>query len=144
MSTTLISPETTPAEHTQETQKKSSTISTPYQLQKRVRVFAVDARAFVEKLPKALASSKDAAQLIRVSGDLGMHCIEAAEAPSKKAFIYNMKLCRKEIKEVLYWLQLFDGSLSGYTEKRRIALYNEAHDLRRIFSAIVKTATTKK
>ena len=119
---------------------KTHTISSPYQLQKRVMLFAVSARAFVEKLPKQLALSEDARHFIRASGELGMHAIDADEAPSKKAFIANMQFCKKGTKEVLYWLQLLDRSLTGFTERRRQELYKEAHELRRIFHAIVKTS----
>ena len=119
---------------------KKQTISSPYELQKRVMKFASDSRTFCEKLPKQLAMSEDARQLIRASGELGMHCLDAEEAPSKKAFTLNMKLCRKHVKESLYWLQLLDRNLAGFTERRRVELYNEAHDLRRIFTAICKTA----
>lgn len=123
------------------TAAKKPTITSAYQLQKRVMLFAVSIRAFTEKLPKHLAISNDVQQLVRSSGNLGMHAIAADEAASKKAFVVNMKICRKEVKEILYWLQLMDRSLSGYTERRRLALYSEAHELRRIFTAICKTAS---
>lgn len=115
-------------------------LAAPFALQKRAMLFAIGVRGFVEKLPKQLALSDDAAQLVRASGNVGMYSIEADEAPSKKAFTLHMSRCKKEIKEVLYWLQLLDRSLMGYTEKRRQELYKEAHELRRIFTAIVKTS----
>lgn len=120
---------------------KKSSITSSYQLQKRVMLFAVSIRAFTEKLPKQLMVSNDVQQLVRSSGNLGMHAIAADESPSKKAFVTNMKICRKEVKEILYWLQLMDRNLSGYTERRRLSLYKEAHELRRIFTAICKTAS---
>lgn len=120
--------------------KEVKQITSAYQLQKRVMLFAVSIRAFTEKLPKQLEVSEDAQQLIASSGKLGMHAIQASEAPSKKAFTTNMQFCRKEVKEALYWLQLIDRNLSGYTERRRQELYTEAHELRRIFTAICKTA----
>lgn len=131
---TMVSSDSTTASET----KKS--VATPFQLQKRVMLFAVSARAFVEKLPKQLALSEDARHLVRASGDLGMHALEASEAPSKKSFTTNMQFCRKDVKEILYWLQLLDRSLTGFTERRRQELYKEAHELRRIFTAIVKTS----
>ena len=115
-------------------------LTAPFALQKRVMLFAVGVRSFIEKLPKQLALSDDSRQLARASGSLGMHAIEADEAVSKKAFTMHMSMCKKDVKEVLYWLQLLDRSLMGFTERRRQELYKEAHELRRIFTAIVKTA----
>ena len=135
MTTSTILQETSPAKNTQ-----SKSISSPYELQKRVMTFAISARTFVEKLPKNLALTEDARGLVRASGNLGMHCIDADEAPSKKAFTTSMRLARKDIKEILYWLALLDRGLAGYAERRRTELMKDAHDLRRIFSAICKTA----
>lgn len=124
----------------EETTPKTSSLDAPFALQKRAMMFAIGVRSFVEKLPKQLANSDDAQELIKASGSLGMHSIEADEAPSKKAFTLHMSKCKKDVKEVLYWLQLLDRNLQGFTEKRRQELYSEGHELRRIFTAIVKTA----
>jgi len=43
---------------------------------------------------------------IRSAGLAGAHYIEADEALSKKDFIMRIKICRKELKESKYWLEL--------------------------------------
>ena len=42
-------------------------------------------------------------QVIRSSGSVGADYIEANEALSKKHFVLQIEICRKEAKESRYW-----------------------------------------
>jgi four helix bundle protein len=74
------------------------------------------------------------------AGSVGANYVEASEAFSKKDFILRAKICRKEAKESVYWLQLVEANTSS--EKDRLALVQEATELMRIFGSIVTRAGT--
>ncbi len=77
-----------------------------YDLEDRTFRFAKRVREFIKKLPRTISNIEDSKQLNRSSGSVGANYIEANEAISKKDFIHRIKICRKEIKESRYWLQL--------------------------------------
>ena len=81
-----------------------------FNLEKRTFAFAQSIRAFVKHIPKTIATIEDTKQLIRSSGSIGANYIEANEALSKKDFLMRIKICRKEAKESVYWLQLLEIS----------------------------------
>ena len=64
--------------------------------------------------------------------------LEADEALSKKDFANRIKICRKESKESMYWLELLGGNLSEDLEKERLLLLQEAKEFVLIFNAIVR------
>jgi four helix bundle protein len=106
-------------------------------LEDRTYLFAKDVRAFVRKLPRGVITIADGSQLVRSSGSVGANYLEAQEALSKKDFGFRVRICRKEAKESLYWLRLFDNvpADSLPVQKR---LTQEAGELVKIFSAIVE------
>lgn len=74
---------------------------------------------------------------MRASGSVGANYIEANESLSKKDFVYRIRISRKEAKECAYWIRLIietNESISG--EKEAKDLFNEAIELKKIFSAI--------
>jgi four helix bundle protein len=89
-------------------------------------------------LPKTLANVEDARQLIKSSGSVGANYIEANEALSKKDFIMRIKICRKEVKESRYWLQLFDTIGREEINRVREELINQATELMKIFGSILQ------
>lgn len=111
-----------------------------YDLEQRTRNFSVRTRHFVLKLPKNVANIEDGKQLIRSSGSMGANYIEANEALSKKDFLMRMKICRKEAKETIYWLDLL--VLENETlKKERDYLLKEATEIMKIFGAIVSKSS---
>jgi four helix bundle protein len=110
----------------------------PYNLGERTKKFAKRVRDYVKELPKTIASIEDAKQLVKASGSVGANYIEAEEALSKKDFLMRMKICRKEAKESIYWLELTEPKESYIKEKQ--ALTQEATELMRIFGAIITKA----
>jgi len=112
--------------------------SKKYDLKERTRKFSKDIRVLVNKLPKTISNIEDAKQLIRSSGSIGANYIEANEALSKKDFIHRIKISRKEAKESIYWLELVDTSDNKELEYERKRLVNEATELMKIFSSIMR------
>ena len=114
--------------------------SKPYDLEERTEELARRVRALLKELPKTMSNIEDGKQAIRASGSVGANYIEANEAPSKKDFRYRIKISRKEAKETRYWLRLLDVSKHGAAYAERSALCQEATELVRIFSAILRNS----
>ena len=108
-----------------------------YDLEERTFEFARKIRMFVKKLPKTITNIEDGKQLIRSSGSIGANYIEANEALSKKDFMMRTKICRKEAKESAYWLRLIIEINDVEYKNEGLALFNEAVELKKIFSSIV-------
>jgi len=109
-----------------------------YDLEDRTFEFAKNTRAFVKKLNKTIANIEDGKQVIRSTGSVGSNYIEANEALSKKDFLMRIKICRKEAKESRYWFRLIDTNGNKEQEDQRNILVNEASELTKIFSAIIR------
>jgi four helix bundle protein len=108
-----------------------------YDLEDRTLKFAKDVRMFIASIEKKVINFDDCKQLLRSSGSVGANYIEANEALSKKDFLMRVKICRKEAKESVYWLELLLGEGEpGESE----ALRKEARELTNIFGAIVRKA----
>jgi len=112
--------------------------SKQYDLEERTFKFAKRCRGFVKKLPRTIGNIEDGKQLVRASGSTGANYIEANEALSKKDFIHRIKVSRKESKESRYWLKLVDINNKEDLEKERKELIQEATELMKIFSSIMR------
>lgn len=118
-------------------EKSKSTNTKRYDLEDRTRVFAKDCRRFVSNLKKTIGNMDDGRQLIRSSGSIAANYIEANEAISKKDFTHRIKICRKEAKESILWLDLCEV----YSEKDQMEKdrhIQEATELMKIFGAILQ------
>jgi len=109
-----------------------------FDLGERTYRFARDVRRLVKQLARTVANQEDGRQLVRSSGSVGANYIEANEALGDKDFSCRMKVSRKEAKESHYWLRLLDLDERSHLEANRTALMQEADELVRIFSAIVR------
>lgn len=112
--------------------------SKKYDLEERTLSFAKRVRSLIKQIPKSIAIIEDGAQLIRSSGSVGANYIEANESLSKKDFIHRIKICRKEAKESKYWLSLLDLNNNLKLGEEKQILSNEAVELMKIFSAIMR------
>lgn len=112
--------------------------NTLYDLEERTFIFAKRCRNLVKRLPKTTENFEYGKQLIRSSASPAANYIEANEAPSRKDFIYRIKICRKETKETALWLKLCITNDCLELERDRKELLQETTELRKIFSTIVK------
>jgi four helix bundle protein len=110
----------------------------PKDLEERTAVFAENVRAFVRGLPRTISHIEDVKQVVRASGSVAANCIEANEALGDKDRLMKFRICRKEAKESQLWLRLLYTGEAGRLQRSRDALRQEAHELKLIFSAIVK------
>ncbi|MCU0428755.1 MAG: four helix bundle protein [Cytophagaceae bacterium] len=107
-----------------------------HDLEKRTAIFAYRCRLFIRKLPKDVSNFEDCKRLARATGSIGAAYIAANDALSRKDFMLNIKLCKKEAKESIYWLNLLlvqDPEISEEKGK----LKQEAFELLKIFSSIL-------
>lgn len=109
----------------------------PFDLEERTYKYAKDVIAFINACPKTIVNSELVRQLIRSSGSVEANYIEAREALSKKDFSMRVKICRKEVKESLYWLKLLEVTAESMDEKRK-SLIAESTELLKIFASIVQ------
>ncbi len=112
--------------------------SKQFDLEERTFNFAGRCRVFVKGLPRTISNIEDGKQLIRASGSQAANYIEANEALSKKDFLMRIKICRKESKESRLWLKLIKLGDGSNLIKEKKELIQEATELIKIFSAIVK------
>ena len=101
-------------------------------------MFALKVRAFVRQLPRTISNIEDVKQLIRASGSVAGNCIEANAALGDKDRVMKFRTCRKEAKECQLWIRLLNPGESSATQEDGAALRQEAHELKLIFSSIVK------
>jgi four helix bundle protein len=107
--------------------------SKQYDLEDRTFKFAKQIIKYTNNFPKTMANNEIKKQLIRAGGSVGANYIEANESLSKKDFLMRVKICRKEAKEVRYWLKLAeieDGATKDF-------LIKEATELMHIFGSMI-------
>jgi len=69
---------------------------------------------------------------------VGANYIEANESLSKKDFIYRLRVCKKESKECLYWLDPLEIHNIEALEKDRLDLLRESRELMNIFGSMIR------
>ena len=111
-----------------------------YKLEDRTRVFAKTVRDFLKLIPRSQSNLEYSKQLIRSSASIGANFIEAAESLSRKDFLMRVKICRKEAKESIFWLDLIEEG--NFLNEKNI-IVQENTELMKILGAIViKTASS--
>ena len=111
-----------------------------FDLEERTFQFAKDVRLFVKTLPVTITSREDGRQVVKSSGSVGANYIEANENVGGKDFVYRLKISRKEAKESAYWLRLICETHDLPNAKEGERLIQEAHELRKILSTIIRKA----
>lgn len=111
--------------------------SKQYDLEDRTFEFAKNVGIYVKQLPRNISNIGYGKQVVDASGSVGANYIEANESLSKKDFMLRIKICRKEAKESAYWLRLIVETNGEKYEKEGRKLFNEAIELKKIFSSIL-------
>lgn len=104
------------------------------QLENRLLEFSRRVLDLASKLPRG---SDLRNQVIRSGTSPGANYIEACEAVSAADFVHRIAICRKELRETIYWLELILYACPGLTPVCR-ALADESKELVKIFSTILK------
>lgn len=111
---------------------------TPEQLQDRLIRFGISVCGSLRSAPRDPVGDYFTVQLIRSSTSPAANYAEATDAESRRDFIHKMKICLKELRETLVWLQ-FKSALATHDESEE-GLMKECRELIAIFVASLKTA----
>ena len=118
-------------------QAKNPNDKNKYDLAERTSKFGVEIIIFAKSVKETNINKSIIFQLIRSATSIGANYMEADCAESKKDFIHKISICKKEAKETAYWLHMLSTTEMDKIEKCR-KLWQEAHELTLIFSAITK------
>lgn len=106
-----------------------------YDLEARTREFSKKLIRLVKLLVINDINRNVISQLLRSSTSVGANYCEANAASSKKDFRNKIFICRKEIQETKYWIELLAEIEPDYKNNLRI-IWKEAHELTLIFNKI--------
>lgn len=114
-----------------------------WDMKDRTLAFAKAVRRFVKTIPRTVSNRQDVIQVVRSSGSIGANYLEANDALGDKDFSFRMRIARKEAKETHYWLQLIDAGSNESVIATQQELIDEAEQLTRILSAMLKNHASK-
>lgn len=100
-------------------------------------MFGQKVLSFVNKLPKNQINLRLTDQFIRSGTSLGANYREANETETKKDFLFRVRICRKEAKETIYWLDLITFNNQSFSDTVS-RLRQECTELVKIFAAIIE------
>ncbi len=109
-----------------------------YNLEERTKNFSKEVIKFLLKVKRNIINDNIILQLIRAVTSVGANYCEANGASSRKDFKNKIFICRKEIQEAKYWLELLAAANPEEKEKLR-KLWKEARELTLIFNKISTT-----
>jgi len=114
-----------------------------YDLEERTKKFSKGVIKFLMKIRKNKINENIIFQLVRSATSVGANYCEANGASSKKDFNNKIFICRKEIQETKYWIEIL--AEANPEEKLTLKeLWKEAHELTLIFNKISKTLKENK
>ncbi|MEK7211418.1 MAG: four helix bundle protein [Patescibacteria group bacterium] len=108
-----------------------------YDLEDRTLEYGKRIIRLAQTLPKNTVNFKLTDQVVRSGTSMGANYREANETETKKDFQFRMRICRKEGKETIYWLQLITEANPDFA-KRIEPLLQETRELVKIFAAIIE------
>jgi four helix bundle protein len=112
----------------------------PFDLEDRLVSFAATACKAAKGLPRSATGRHVTQQLVRSATAPFANYGEARAAESRRDFVHKLKICLKELREVLSWLKFID--VAGLSKgDRATALRNECDELIAIFVTSIKTAS---
>jgi four helix bundle protein len=111
--------------------------SKQYDLEDRTLEFSKRIIRMCKALSKNTINFKLIDQIVRSGTSMGANYREANETETKKDFKYRIRICRKEGKETIYWLNLIIEANPEFNE-RILPLLQETTELVKIFAAILE------
>jgi four helix bundle protein len=110
--------------------------SKKYNLEERTLEFGKRIIRLVKALQKNTINARLADQIVRSGTSIGANYREANETETKNDFKYRIRICRKESKETIYWLNLIIEANPLFNERIN-PLLQETSELVKIFAAIL-------
>lgn len=113
-----------------------------YDLEKRTKEFSREVIQLLAKIRPNDINRNIVSQLIRAATSVGANYREANAASSKNDFRNKIHICRKEIQETEYWIELL-AEASPESKEGLKKLWKEAHELTLIFNKISNSSSLK-
>ena len=114
-------------------------LNSKHEIHGRIYAFVLRVLKTVRQLPRAPENTVLVKQVVRSSGSIGANAAEADGAESKKEFIHQFTISKKEAKETYYWLSLlFDHN--GIPSQKTAPLLEENRQIIAILSTIILNA----
>lgn len=107
----------------------------PFDIYPRTFDFGVRIIKLVNHLPRTIAGSEIARQLLRSGTSVGANIREAGSAESHKDFVHKIAIARKETQESQFWLELLNAAILP-SDPEVASLTNESDQLARILHPI--------
>jgi len=107
----------------------------PYDLEERTARFGEIIIDFAKTVPVNPVTSRLISQLVGCGTSVGANYCEADDNISANDFLHKVGICRKEAHETQYFLRMIVRARPELGREGR-ALWKEARELNRIFSAI--------
>lgn len=106
-----------------------------YDLEPRTKKFSCEVVDYLNTIERTSINQNIISQLIRSATSVGANYCEANNASSKKDFRNKIFICRKEIQETKYWIELLAKTAPKNIDTLR-GLWKEAHEVTLIFNKI--------
>ena len=106
-----------------------------YDLEDRTKKFSKNIIKLLKSIKNDNINGSLINQLVRSATSVGANYCEANNASSKKDFRHKIFICKKEIQETKYWIEIIAESNPERKNELR-TLYQEAHELTLIFNKI--------
>jgi four helix bundle protein len=106
-----------------------------YDLEERTAKFGEAVIDFAKVIPQSAVTSRIISQLVGAGTSIGANYVEADDAVSKKEFLKNIGICKKETREVKHFLRMAVRAVPELKPEAR-ELWLEARELHLIFSKI--------
>ena len=110
-----------------------------YNLEKRTREFSKTILRLLKHLKINELNRNIISQLIKSATSVGANYCETNAASSKKDFTNKIFICRKEIQETKYWIEML-GEVEEKFKTQLRTIWQEAHKLTLIFNKISSSA----
>lgn len=111
--------------------------SKQYDLEDRTLSYSKRIIHLAKTLPKNTINFNLTDQVIRSGMSMGANYREANETETKKDFLFRIRICRKEGKETIYWLNLIIEANPEFNTRIQ-PLLQETVELVKIFAAILE------
>lgn len=111
--------------------------SKKYDLEDRTLEFGKRIIRLAKALPKNSINFNLISQVTRSGTSMGANYREANETETKKDFLFRIRVCRKEGKETIYWLNLIIEANPEFSDRIK-PLLQETLELVKIFAAIAE------
>jgi four helix bundle protein len=122
---------------------RMESINKKFDLDERLRDFAVEVFFFKESLPNSKAANHPGGQLLRSGTSPSLNYGEVRGAESQRDFIYKMKVCLKELGESYNNFRIRKKAKISFKLEEVEVLISGCNELISIFVASIHTASRK-